>query len=151
MKILFRKFDHLFLGDLDRRSRMSLVEESGEKSINMAHLSIVGSHAVNGVAALHTEILKTSLFKDFYDVDPDKFQNKTNGITPRRWLLLCNPALATLITSVRAKTRFADEQFHCHLKVLGNEWATDLSLLKGLTRFVDNDAFLAKFMDAKLV
>lgn len=81
---------------------MSLVEEGfGEKSINMAHLSIVGSHAVNGVAALHSEIIKNSTFKDFYDLWPEKFQNKTNGITPRRWLLLCNPALSHLITSVR--------------------------------------------------
>jgi starch phosphorylase len=67
--------------------RVDLVEEHGEKSINMAHLSIVGSHAVNGVACIHTEILKASTFRDFYQLCPDKFQNKTNGITPRRWLL----------------------------------------------------------------
>lgn len=131
-----RFLDHisaLYPGDMDRRSRMSLVEEHGEKSINMAHLSIVGSHAVNGVAALHTEILKSSLFKDFYEVSPEKFQNKTNGITPRRWLLMCNPALASLIT-----------------KTIGNEWPTELSNLKDLKRFINDDAFLDRFMAAKL-
>lgn len=85
-------------GDLDRLRRMSLVEEDGGKRINMAHLSIVGSHAVNGVAALHSEIIKADLFKDFYELWPEKFQNKTNGITPRRWLLLCNPGLSDLIS-----------------------------------------------------
>lgn len=85
---------------MDRMRRMSMVEEEGEKRINMAFLSIVGSHAVNGVAAIHSEILKTDLFKDFYEMFPERFQNKTNGITPRRWLLLCNPSLSDVIAEV---------------------------------------------------
>ncbi|VDP60472.1 unnamed protein product [Schistosoma curassoni] len=76
---------------------MSLVEEEGEKRINMAYLCIVGSHTVNGVAAIHSHLLKTQTFKDFAELWPNKFQNKTNGITPRRWLLLCNPNLSDLI------------------------------------------------------
>ncbi|KAK4475038.1 hypothetical protein MN116_002134 [Schistosoma mekongi] len=83
--------------DNDRIRRMSLVEEEGEKRINMAYLCIVGSHTVNGVAAIHSHLLKTQTFKDFAELWPDKFQNKTNGITPRRWLLLCNPNLSDLI------------------------------------------------------
>lgn len=83
--------------DLARMGRMSLIEEDGEKRINMAHLCIVGSHAVNGVAFIHSEIIKNDIFKDFYEMTPEKFQNKTNGITPRRWLLLCNPSLSDLI------------------------------------------------------
>ncbi|KAG8146665.1 putative Alpha-14 glucan phosphorylase protein [Naja naja] len=86
-----------FPGDLDRLRRMSMVEEGSVKRINMAHLCIVGSHAVNGVAWIHSEILKATVFKDFYEFEPHKFQNKTNGITPRRWLVLCNPGLAEVI------------------------------------------------------
>uniref|UniRef100_A0A672GI50 Alpha-1,4 glucan phosphorylase n=1 Tax=Salarias fasciatus TaxID=181472 RepID=A0A672GI50_SALFA len=78
-------------GDNDRLRRMSLIEEGGQKRINMAHLCIVGSHAVNGVAQIHSDILKATVFKDFYEMEPHKFQNKTNGITPRRWLVMCNP------------------------------------------------------------
>ncbi|XP_023287386.1 glycogen phosphorylase, muscle form-like [Seriola lalandi dorsalis] len=81
--------------------RMSLIEEGDVKKINMAHLCIVGSHAVNGVARIHSEIIKDTVFKDFYEVDPKKFQNKTNGITPRRWLVMCNPGLAEVIAEVR--------------------------------------------------
>uniref|UniRef100_A0A8D2HHZ6 Alpha-1,4 glucan phosphorylase n=1 Tax=Urocitellus parryii TaxID=9999 RepID=A0A8D2HHZ6_UROPR len=86
-----------FPGDVDRLRRMSLVEEGAVKRINMAHLCIAGSHAVNGVARIHSEILKKTIFKDFYELEPHKFQNKTNGITPRRWLVLCNPGLAEVI------------------------------------------------------
>jgi Glucan phosphorylase len=83
--------------------RMSLIEEDGDKRVNMAHLSIVGSHAVNGVAFIHSEIIKHDIFRDFYELTPEKFQNKTNGITPRRWLLLCNPSLADVIAEVSLK------------------------------------------------
>ena len=76
---------------------LSIIEESGEKSVNMASLAIIGSHAVNGVARIHSELIKKYLFSDFYELWPEKFQNKTNGITPRRWLLLCNPGLSDLI------------------------------------------------------
>uniref|UniRef100_A0A673KHC0 Alpha-1,4 glucan phosphorylase n=1 Tax=Sinocyclocheilus rhinocerous TaxID=307959 RepID=A0A673KHC0_9TELE len=91
----------LYPGDHDRLRRMSLIEEDGQKKINMAHLCIVGSHAVNGVAQIHSNIIKDTVFKDFYDVDPQKFQNKTNGITPRRWLVMCNPGLAEVIAEVK--------------------------------------------------
>ncbi|KAL7987249.1 hypothetical protein Chor_006168 [Crotalus horridus] len=87
----------LFPGDVDRLRRMSVIEEGDCKRINMAHLCVIGSHAVNGVAQIHSEIVKNSVFKDFYEVEPEKFQNKTNGITPRRWLLLCNPGLSEVI------------------------------------------------------
>nr|CAH7756594.1 unnamed protein product [Callosobruchus chinensis] len=102
-------------GDMDRMRRMSCVEEDGEKRINMAHLSIVGSHAVNGVAAIHSEIIKADVFRDFYEMTPEKFQNKTNGITPRRWLLMCNPGLSDLITDK-----------------IGEEWINHLDKLRKL-------------------
>lgn len=86
-----------YSNDGDKMRVLSIVEEEGEKRINMANLAIVGSHAVNGVARLHSDLLKSSLFKDFYELWPEKFQNKTNGITPRRWLLMCNPTLADMI------------------------------------------------------
>ncbi|KAK7603930.1 hypothetical protein V9T40_004203 [Parthenolecanium corni] len=111
-------------GDLDRMRRMSCVEEDGEKRINMAHLSIIGSHVVNGVAFIHSEIIKRDIFKDFYEMTPEKFQNKTNGITPRRWLLLCNPALADLISDK-----------------IGEEWMTRLDQLQRLKQFVKDPAF----------
>uniref|UniRef100_A0A8C9SLR1 Alpha-1,4 glucan phosphorylase n=1 Tax=Scleropages formosus TaxID=113540 RepID=A0A8C9SLR1_SCLFO len=96
----------LYPGDVDRMRRMSLIEEGGQKRVNMAHLCIVGSHAVNGVARIHSDILKATVFKDFYEMDPYKFQNKTNGITPRRWLVMCNPGLAEVIAEEN-KMKFA--------------------------------------------
>uniref|UniRef100_A0A8C1SSR8 Alpha-1,4 glucan phosphorylase n=1 Tax=Cyprinus carpio TaxID=7962 RepID=A0A8C1SSR8_CYPCA len=107
----------LYPGDYDRLRRMSLIEECGQKKINMAHLCIVGSHAVNGVAQIHSDIIKDTVFKDFYEVDPQKFQNKTNGITPRRWLVMCNPGLAEVIAELAVhenKMKFAvhlEEQY----------------------------------------
>lgn len=98
----------------------------------MAHLAIVGSHAVNGVAALHSEILKRDLFKDFYEMWPEKFQNKTNGITPRRWLLLSNPSLADVI---------ADK--------IGDTWITDLSKLAELKSLANNPGFLESIRRVK--
>lgn len=86
-----------FPGDGERAARLSLIEEGPEKYVRMAHLACVGSHAVNGVAALHTELLKQNVMRDFYELWPEKFNNKTNGVTPRRWLLLSNPKLALLI------------------------------------------------------
>ncbi|XP_037814208.1 LOW QUALITY PROTEIN: glycogen phosphorylase-like [Lucilia sericata] len=111
-------------GDMDRMRRMSLVEEDGEKRINMAHLSIVGSHAVNGVAAIHSQILKDDLFRLFYEMDPHKFQNKTNGITPRRWLLLCNPGLSDLIC-----------------EKIGTEWPVHLDQLVALKKWAKDPNF----------
>jgi len=119
-----------FPDDLDRMRRMSMVEEDGEKRINMAHLSIVGSHAVNGVAAIHSQILKDSLFHDFYEMDPKKFQNKTNGITPRRWLLLCNPGLSDLIAE-----KIGDEwPVHLDQLVALKKWAKDPNFQRNVAR-----------------
>lgn len=115
-------------GDFDRMRRMSIVEEPdqfGEKRINMAHLCIVGSHVTNGVAALHSRLLTETTFKDFHEFFPDRFQNKTNGITPRRWLLLCNPSLADLIC-----------------EKIGDEWITNLDALRALEKYADDVGFL---------
>uniref|UniRef100_A0A2K5X543 Alpha-1,4 glucan phosphorylase n=1 Tax=Macaca fascicularis TaxID=9541 RepID=A0A2K5X543_MACFA len=114
-----------FPGDVDRLRRMSLVEEGAVKRINMAHLCIAGSHAVNGVARIHSEILKKTIFKDFYELEPHKFQNKTNGITPRRWLVLCNPGLAEVIA-----------------ERIGEDFISDLDQLRKLLSFVDDEAFI---------
>jgi starch phosphorylase len=121
-----------FPNDVDRIRRMSLIEEEPEKRIRMANLAIVGSFKVNGVAALHTEILKTNLFKDFYELWPEKFTNKTNGITQRRWLKGCNPALADLIT-----------------ETIDDGWLTDLRELKKLTPFATKKAFQNKWQAIK--
>uniref|UniRef100_A0A3Q2R2A0 Alpha-1,4 glucan phosphorylase n=1 Tax=Fundulus heteroclitus TaxID=8078 RepID=A0A3Q2R2A0_FUNHE len=119
------RISKVYPGDLDRLRRMSLIEEGNVKKINMAHLCIVGSHAVNGVARIHSEIIKDTVFKDFYDMDPQKFQNKTNGITPRRWLVMCNPGLAEVIA-----------------ERIGEEYIRDLDQLKKLLDFVDDNTFI---------
>jgi len=108
---------------------MSIV---GDGQVRMAFLSVVGSHSVNGVAALHTKLLKDRLLRNFAELYPDKFNNKTNGITPRRWLLGCNPELSELITSV-----------------VGDGWVTDLSLLRGLEAVADDSSFQERFMEIK--
>ncbi len=120
-------------GDNHKKSVCSLVEEGGAKAFRMANLAVVGSHAVNGVAALHTELLKKDLFPEFNALYPGKFQNKTNGITPRRWLLDCNPALSKLITD----------------SLGSGEWARDLDQLRGLELSAGNAGFQKKFMDIK--
>uniref|UniRef100_F7E1Q0 Alpha-1,4 glucan phosphorylase n=1 Tax=Xenopus tropicalis TaxID=8364 RepID=F7E1Q0_XENTR len=122
----------LFPGDVGRIRRMSLIEEDGVKRINMAHLCIVGSHAVNGVAKIHSDIVKNEVFKDFSDLEPGKFQNKTNGITPRRWLLLCNPGLAELIA-----------------EKIGEDYVKDLSQLTKLEKFVDDNSFIRDISKVK--
>ena len=119
-------------GDFDRMRRMSLVEESPEKRVNMAHLCIVGSHAVNGVAAIHSQIIKRDTFKDFAEMFPNKFQNKTNGITPRRWLLLCNPSLADAIA-----------------EKIGEDWITNLSELRKLEKYAKDRSFLLQLQKVK--
>ena len=139
LQIIYQ-INHLFLqkvnihfpNDPEKLARMSLIEEGPEKQIRMAYLSIVASHSVNGVAALHTELLKTRLVPDFSEFYPNKFNNKTNGITQRRWLLKANPKLSDLITSK-----------------IGDAWITDLSALKDLEPYANDDAFLQAFADAK--
>ncbi len=93
-----------YLGDPERVGRLSLINESGHRAVRMAHLACVGSHAINGVAALHSELLKQTVLKDFYELWPDKFSNKTNGVTPRRWMFLSNPRLTRLITEAIGPT-----------------------------------------------
>ncbi|XP_056302879.1 glycogen phosphorylase, muscle form-like [Danio aesculapii] len=122
----------LFPGDMDRLRRMSLIEEGGQKRVNMAHLCIVGAHAVNGVARIHSDILKATVFKDFYEMDPHKFQNKTNGITPRRWLVMCNPGLAEVIA-----------------EKIGEDFIRDLDQLQKLRDFVNDEAFIRDIAKVK--
>ena len=122
----------LWPGDTDRLSRMSLIEEGAEKQVRMAHLAIIGSHSVNGVSALHTDLIKTSLVPDFFARWPERFNNKTNGITQRRWLLKANPLLADLLS-----------------ETVGSEWITDLSRLRRLEPFANDPAFQDRFRKIK--
>jgi starch phosphorylase len=121
-----------FLLDRDRMRRMSIIEEDGEKYVRMAHLAIVGSCSVNGVAKLHSELLKNVVLRDFAEYWPAKFNNKTNGITPRRWLLKANPSLAQLIT-----------------ETIGDGWITDLEQLRALEAFADDAVFQERFLRSK--
>ncbi len=115
-----------FPGDEERVRRLSLIDESGERRVRMAYVAAVGSHAINGVAALHTELLKTHVLRDFYELNPEKFSNVTNGVTPRRWMVLSNPQLSALLTAR-----------------LGPGWIHDLEKLRRLEPAVD-DAALAE-------
>ena len=120
-------------GDEDRVSRMSLIGEGDTKMARMAYLSIVGSYSVNGVSALHTELLKENLFKDFHEFYPTKINNKTNGITQRRWLLKSNPRLSDLINSS-----------------IGDKWIVELDDLKRLEAYSTKSAFIKKWQQVKL-
>jgi starch phosphorylase len=111
-------------GDNERIARMSLIAEGSEPMIRMAYLAIIASYSVNGVAALHTDLLVKGLFKDFADLWPKKFNNKTNGVTQRRWLAACNPALSKLITSK-----------------IGDDWVTELTELEKLAAFASDTEF----------
>ncbi len=122
-----------FPGDSAIQQRMSLIEEGKKRHVRMAYLSIVGSHSTNGVAALHTELLKKDLLPDFYAMFPERFNNKTNGITQRRWLRKCNPGLSRLIT-----------------EAIGDKWTVDLSELRKLEPLAENAAFRARFREVKL-
>jgi starch phosphorylase len=121
-----------FLGDEERLSRLSLIDERGERYVRMANLACVGSHAINGVAALHSELLKTDVLSDVFAMWPEKFQNKTNGVTPRRWMVLANPQLAKLITGA-----------------IGTSWITDLNDLKRLEPLVNDAGFCADWQAIK--
>lgn len=118
-----------FPNDPSRQGRMAVIQGN---MIHMAWLAIYGSHTINGVAALHTEILKKKELKDWYEIYPEKFQNKTNGITQRRWLLQSNPQLAKLIT-----------------ELLGDGWITDLSQLKRLEEYIDDEGILRRILEIK--
>jgi starch phosphorylase len=121
-----------FFGDEQRIARMSLIDESGERYVRMAHLACVGSHSINGVAALHSQLLKDDLLRDFYELWPARFCNVTNGVTPRRWLMLSNPRLVGLVT-----------------EAIGAEWSRDLGQLEKLTPLVDDAAFRARWWQIK--
>ena len=118
--------------DNNKIARLSIIEEGQDKKVRMANLAIIGSHNINGVSALHSQLIKDQLFKDFDDLWPNKFINITNGVTPRRWLKLCNPLLANLI----------DE-------TIGKSWVTDLSQLKKLIPFANDKQFIQKWAKVK--
>ena len=126
-----------FPGDTGRTARISLVEDGGQRKIRMAHLAIVGSHSTNGVAAIHSKLLRTTTVKDLAEMYPERFDNKTNGVTPRRWLLQANPKLSSAISDG-----------------IGEGWITDLSELKALRPFAEDvsfrDVFLASKREAKV-
>jgi starch phosphorylase len=111
-------------GDTARLTRMSLIKEGDVQQVRMAYLAIVGSYSINGVAKLHSKLLQQGLFHDFYELWPERFNNKTNGVTPRRWLAACNPELAALIT-----------------ETLGDGWKTELTLLKKLEHYINDKTF----------
>ncbi|MEA3140473.1 MAG: glycogen phosphorylase [Gammaproteobacteria bacterium] len=121
-----------FLGDEERIVRMSIIDETGGRYVRMAHLACVGSHTINGVAALHSELLKSDVLKDFYEMWPWKFTNKTNGVTPRRWMVLSNPKLSQLIS-----------------EHIGDGWVKDLSLLTALEPLADDPEFRARWREIK--
>jgi len=118
--------------DHDKLGRLSLIDESGEKYIRMAHLACVGSHAINGVAQLHSDLLKQTVLKDFYELWPEKFSNKTNGVTPRRWLVLSNPRLTQLITN--------------HI---GPSWIKNLDNLRQLEHLAEDARFREQWREIK--
>ncbi|NCF15150.1 MAG: glycogen/starch/alpha-glucan family phosphorylase [Gammaproteobacteria bacterium] len=120
-------------GDNDKVRRMSLIQEGADPMIRMAYLAIVGSFSINGVAELHSRLLREGLFRDFAELWPDRFNNKTNGVTQRRWLAACNPALANLIG-----------------EKLGDSWKTNLEQLDALREFADDPDFQARWRDVKL-
>ncbi len=127
-----RKVATSYPTDLDRLRRMSLIQEDAEKSVRMAYLAVVGSSSTNGVAALHTQLLREGLMRDFADLYPERFNNKTNGVTPRRWLLKANPPLSALL---REK--------------IGDEWIIDLDKLNGFAKFAEDAETCKRAMDIK--
>jgi starch phosphorylase len=120
-------------GESERVSRMSIIQEGEEKMVRMGYLSVIGSHSVNGVAALHSELLKTNLFKDFYELWPERFNNKTNGVTPRRWVAKANPAMSAAIS-----------------KKIGDSWIGDLSKIKKIESYLNDAVFHESFVQAKI-
>lgn len=139
MKIIY-KINNEFLsliskkypGDHDKLRRMSIIDEYGERYVRMAYLSIIGSHSTNGVAKLHTELLKSDVLRDYYELFPERFNNKTNGITQRRWLLKCNPLLSSLISSK-----------------IGDGWTKNLFELKKLLNYLNDEEFIKNWQMVK--
>jgi len=121
-----------FPGDEERVKRVSLIEERPDRKIRMANLAIVGTHSTNGVAGIHSELLRKVTVKDLAEIFPERFNNKTNGVTPRRWLLLCNPALSRVIT-----------------EAIGDGWVTDLGKLRQLVSLADDNGFRKEFLKSK--
>ncbi len=119
-------------GDEEKLQRTSLIEEGSARQLRMANLAVVGTHSTNGVSAIHSELVRSQLMPDFAEMFPDRFNNKTNGVTPRRWLLLANPALASLIT-----------------EAIGNGWVSDLTQLRKIVPLADDSIFRARFRQAK--
>jgi len=122
----------LYPGDHEKQRRLSIIEEGEQRQVRMAHLAIIGSHSVNGVSALHSRLICTSLVPEFYELFPHKFNNKTNGVTPRRWLKQANPRLSSLIDGT-----------------IGDEWVTDLSQLRKLEPYADDPEFQERFREVK--
>src|SRR6516164_10507195 len=122
-----------FPGDNDRLARMSLIDESGERFVRMAHLATVGSYRVNGVARMHSDLLKQTVMRDFAELWPEKFCNVTNGVTPRRFVAIGNRPLANLIT-----------------ESIGERWLFDLYELRGLERLADDESFQQRWREVKL-
>ena len=123
---------HQHPGDVDRLRRMSLIANDGEKRVRMSHLSVVGSHAVNGVSKMHSDLIRKELFRDFDEFFPWRFCSTTNGVTPRRWLLIANPGLANLITDA-----------------IGKGWIHELERLETLTGCASDSAFVERWADVK--
>ena len=121
-------------GDNDRLRRMSIIEEGETPQVRMAYLAIVASFSVNGVAALHSQLLVQGLFRDFYELWPDKFNNKTNGVTPRRWLSWCNPGLSSLLTAT-----------------IGEGWVADLQLIRQIAGHADDAVFRSSWQEVRRI
>lgn len=119
-------------GDYEMQRRVSIIDETGEKFVRMANLAVIGSHSINGVAAIHSELVKTDLFPDFVKLFPERFNNKTNGVTPRRWMLSANPELSALITDK-----------------IGDSWIKNSDDLKKLAAFADDAKFLDRICEIK--
>ncbi|KYQ88671.1 glycogen phosphorylase 2 [Tieghemostelium lacteum] len=130
-----RQVEKLWPGDMEKRRQLSIIDESHGRTIKMAFLAIIGSQAVNGVAELHSELVKHSVFPDFYSMWPEKFQNKTNGVTPRRWIHQANPHLSQLFTQ----------------KLNSSRWLTQLDMISDLQRFVDDTGFQKEWMQIKKI
>ena len=132
--VVLAEVSRLYPGNIIKMRNASIIEESRDKALRMAQLAIHGSHTVNGVAALHTQIIKERIFPDLYEMNPEKFQNKTNGITPRLWLHTCNPLLASLIS-----------------EHIGNAWVSNLEYIKGIENYIDDANFRASFFEIKAI